>query len=139
MKSGVEIPRYVRFVADEGETDDGYDQTGVFTIAQGCSDDGRFNQYERDRLEQIFDWFNEHLPCPPFEANLKSRAWSRDCVAWFHESASHMIANMWELVWMLQEAGVPARMITTTKPGKVLYEDEYQIVAETPRCRAERL
>ena len=33
---------------------------------------------------------------------------------------------------ILKEHGFAVRMITTAKPGKLVYEDEFQVVAETP-------
>lgn len=131
------FPRYVRFVA--GDEEDGYDQSGVFTVANNCAEDGTLNKFEAERLEEIFEWFNDNLPCPPFQEKLKSREWSRDAVAWFREDADEMTGRMWELVWMLRNVGIEARMIVTTKPGKIVYEDEFQIVAETPRVRALKL
>jgi hypothetical protein len=37
---------------------------------------------------------------------------------------------MWEIAHLLKEHGVPVRMLRSENPGKVLYEDSYQIVVE---------
>ena len=42
------------------------------------------------------------------------------------------IRRMWDIVAILREHGVAARMVTAEKPGKIVYEDRYQVVAETP-------
>lgn len=38
--------------------------------------------------------------------------------------------RMWEIALVLREHGVPVRMLRSKNPGKVLYEDPYQIVVE---------
>jgi len=35
-----------------------------------------------------------------------------------------------DLVALLEEHGVPVRMLRSSNPGRVVYEDEYQIVVE---------
>jgi hypothetical protein len=37
---------------------------------------------------------------------------------------------MWEIAHLLKEHGVPVRLLRSENPGKVLYEDDYQIVVE---------
>jgi hypothetical protein len=106
--------------------------TGVITMARNLRDEGELYAYESDRLEAIFDWFNEYLPCPPFQEKLGSGEWTRDAVAWFRPEATEPVRRIWDIVAILREHGVPVRMVTTRKPGKIVYEDPYQVVAETP-------
>jgi hypothetical protein len=77
-------------------------------------------------LEETYAWLNEHLPCPPFSTSR----WSRDAVTWFKDNAGDPIKRMWEIVMLLREHGVPVRLLRSKNPGKVLYEDEYQVVVE---------
>jgi len=35
---------------------------------------------------------------------------------------------MWDLVAILREHGAPVRILRSQTPGKILYEDEYQVV-----------
>jgi hypothetical protein len=37
---------------------------------------------------------------------------------------------MWEIAHLLKEHDIPVRMLRSASPGKVLYEDFYQIVVE---------
>jgi hypothetical protein len=37
---------------------------------------------------------------------------------------------MWEIASLLKEHGVPVRMLRSTNPGKILYQDDYQIVVD---------
>jgi hypothetical protein len=106
--------------------------TGAITAARLLDDQGELYRHESEQLEEIFDWFNEHLPCPPFRARLRSGEWTRDAVSWFRAEAQEPIRRFWEVVAILKEHGVPVRLVTTDKPGEIVYQDRYQIVAETP-------
>jgi len=37
---------------------------------------------------------------------------------------------MWEIVTLLQEHGIAVRVLRSRNPGKILYDDEYQIVVK---------
>ena len=37
---------------------------------------------------------------------------------------------MWQIPSLLKQHGVPVRMLRSANPGKVLYEDSFQIVVE---------
>ncbi len=123
-------PTYVRFVVGE-PAGNPYWMTGIITAAHLLKDEGKLESHEAERVEQIFGWFNEQLPCPPFGANRKSGNWSEDAVAWFKDSAREPIRLMWELVSILKEHGVSVRFFRSESPGRIVYQDDYQVVAET--------
>jgi len=39
------------------------------------------------------------------------------------------ISRVWEMVHILEEHGIVIDKITTEKPGRVIYEDKWQVVA----------
>jgi len=100
--------------------------TGIITEARILRDKGELQQHEADLLEDIYEWFNEHLPCPPFS----TAKWPKAAVTWFKDEADKPINKMWELVSLLEQHGLPVRMLYSKTPGKILYEDEYQVVVE---------
>jgi hypothetical protein len=122
---------FVRFVVGTDAENAAW-LTGIITEARLLRDRGELYRYESEHLEILFDWFNEHLPCPPFQDKFRSGEWTRDAVAWFRPDAEGPVGRMWDIVAILREHGVPVRLVTTQRPGKVVYEDAYQIVAETP-------
>jgi hypothetical protein len=105
--------------------------TGVITEARLLHNEGKLSKYEFELLKEIFAWFNDHLPCPPFHEKLWSREWTRDAVSWFRDDAKEPLRRMGDIVALLEEHGVPVRFITTEKPGRIVYADRYQTVAET--------
>jgi len=116
---------YIRFVVGTDDEDHRW-LTGVVTEARFLIERGELQPYEIEWLEATFAWFNENIPCPPFSSNeqLKKGA------CWFKSSANEAIAKIWEIVASLKENDVPVRLLRSSMPGKCLYEDEFQIVAE---------
>jgi hypothetical protein len=37
---------------------------------------------------------------------------------------------MWEIASLLKDHGVPVRLLRSSNPGRILYQDSYQIVVE---------
>ena len=122
---------FVRFVVGD-DSENPFWLTGVITAARILGDEGRLFKYESDMLDELFAWFNENLPCPPFESKTRSGEWSRDAVSWFRDDAGEPLRRIWDIIAVLEDNGVLVRLVTTEKPGRIVYADEYQIVAETP-------
>lgn len=115
---------FIRFVVgNDGE--DHRQLTGVFTEARLLRDAGELSVAETEFLEQTYSWFNEHLPAPPF----RSSSWPRDVVAWFKHDAG-CLDQIWHLVALLREHGKSVRLLRSRNPGKLFYEDDYQVVVE---------
>ena len=115
---------FIRFVVGR-EGEDHRELTGVFTEARLLRDAGELSVAEAEFLEQTYTWFNEHLPCPPFG----SRNWPGSAVAWFKHDAG-CLPEMWHLVALLREHGRSVRLLRSRNPGKILYEDDYQVVVQ---------
>ncbi len=98
--------------------------TGIVTEARLLRDRGHLTPEEEDRLERTYAWLNANLPCPPFS----TAGWSRDAVSWFKDSAEAAIREFRLLATLLEEHGRPVRMLRSRNPGKVLYEDSFQVV-----------
>jgi hypothetical protein len=98
--------------------------TGIIVEARLLRDRGELDQAEEARLETSYDWFEDHLPVPPFgDSN-----WSRDAVAWFKHDAGEPIRRMWDIVSLLRDHDVQVRLLRSVNPGRVLHEDAYQVV-----------
>jgi hypothetical protein len=100
--------------------------TGIITEPRLLRDRGGLDQGQECWLEEAYKWFNANLPIPPFS----SGDWPSDAVAWFRDDAGEPIRKMWEVASLLKEHGVPVRLLRSANPGKVLYQDSYQIVVE---------
>ena len=121
----------MRFVVGS-DRENAYWLNGVITEARLLRDAGRLYRHEVEWLETTFEWFNKHLPCPPFSSKIRSGAWTGEAVSWFLDDAGEPLKRIWDIVALLEEHGVPVRLVRTEKPGKIVYRDRYQVVAETP-------
>lgn len=116
---------FIRFVV--GADDESHRMlTGVITEARILRDENKLHSYEEEWLEDIYDWFNSHLPQPPFSTGK----FPRDAVAWFRSESSDFIARMWDIVAIIESHDVPVRVLKSQNPGKVVYEDDYQVLVE---------
>lgn len=118
---------YIRFIY-ETVYDKGM-SCGPFTGVQELIEEGKLESYEIEWAKRIFEWFNEHLPCPPW----KREGYHWSAVSWFkEETAGEFISKIRELVSILKEHGISTKVMRTRQPGLVLYSDEYQVVAIAP-------
>ena len=119
---------YVRFVVGTNRESPRY-QTGVVTELRMLRDSGELPDYYLDHVEELFEWINSELPCPPFS---KSQ-WSKDAICWFKDSAQDLISRLRDMIAILEIHDRPVRTITTTDPGRICYEDDYQVVAQSSK------
>ena len=114
---------FIRFVVG-GDGDHHRSLRGTITEARIRRDNGDLDEHQSARLEDAYAWLNEHVPVPSFK-HLPS-----DAVGWFRDEATQCIQRMWEIAHLLKECGVPVRLLRSANPGKVVYEDDYQILVE---------
>ncbi len=116
---------FIRFVVgSDGEHH--RELTGVVTEARFLRDRGLLSRDEDVRLQESYDWLNDRLPVPPYS----TRSWPVDVVAWFKDDAKEAIWRMWDLVALLEDHGRPVRLLRSKNPGRLLYEDDFQVVVE---------
>lgn len=100
--------------------------TGIVASARLLRDAGSLDQHEVARLEELYQWLNANLPCPPFSTS----GWSREAVTWFKHDAGEPIRKLWEIALILRSQSVPVRLLRSANPGKVLFEDRFQVAVK---------
>ena len=77
-------------------------------------------------------WFNDNLEKPTRFTASKPPFYRKPNKArsWFKNNAKDHLAHIRDLVAILQNHGIAVRMLKTDRVGYVVYEDEFQIVAE---------
>jgi hypothetical protein len=116
---------FIRFVVG-GEDEDHRQLTGIVTEARLLRDKGELTVAEEELLTAVYTWLNAYLPCPPFSTS----GWSKNAVAWFKDSATESIRQFRILTALLEQHDRTVRMLRSTNPGKILYEDRFQVVVE---------
>jgi hypothetical protein len=122
---------YLRFVVPEIHEASGR-ELGVFHAMRNLREQGKLSQHEEDEHDSIRDWFNANLERPtrftaskPPHYRKKSKA-----ISWFKDTAHDHLGKVRSLVAILQNHGVSVQMLKTDRVGYVVYEDDFQIVAE---------
>jgi hypothetical protein len=116
---------FIRFVVGS-ESDSPRTQSGLFTEVEYLRKNDKLQPYQVDMVKDIFKYFNDNLPVPPYS----TKNWSVDAISWFKDTAMDFIDKMRDLTFILEENGYQVRVIKTAEPGMKLYEDEYQIVSQ---------
>jgi hypothetical protein len=117
---------FVRFVVG-GRAEDPLELDGVFTVAELMRKQKRFGIRKKRSSKKIFLWYNENILCPPFKENKKK--WGKDALSWWKITARKPINMLAPLICILRRQRV-VRTIYSRSPGNIVYEDEYQVVAQ---------
>src|SRR5687767_3007136 len=120
---------YVRFVTLRLDESSGRRQ-GVFQAAAELVEARELRDFELAELENIRRWYNAYLDVPNrFSRSRKSGA-ARRAISWFKSEARRFVSPMHLMCRILREHGVFTEMITTRRPGYIVFEDEHQVAAE---------
>jgi hypothetical protein len=105
---------------------------GIFHAFAYLWQDGELYPYEEEQHDLIRQWFNEHLERPTRFTASKPPFYRkpRRAICWFKDSAREHLNWAWWMVAMLENHQIPVKMLKAERVGYVVYEDEYQIVAE---------
>jgi len=123
---------YVRFVLAT-DYENPWRASGVITSAYRLREDGRLFDYQVEVVDSAFDWFNQYLPVPPFQEKIATRAWTPRAVCWFISQAREPIYRIWDLIAVIRDQGLGVQIFREDDPGKIVYRDDFQVVAEIPR------
>jgi len=98
---------------------------GIFAAVHRLQRDGKLNEEEKAvyyDVDQV--WFQENLPNPPFYDDDNPGK----PITWFKtETTEHMLEKLQPLMDMMDKYNMPYDVVYTNFPGKVVYEDEYQV------------
>ena len=122
---------YIRFITGEIHDNTSH-EVGVFQAAYGLRRNRHLLEHEEARLTELLDWFNANLPKPTRLTTSKPPYYRKQnrAISWFKDIATEHISKLREVVSILNEHDVHTEMIQTDRPGYIVYEDNYQIVAE---------
>jgi hypothetical protein len=101
-------------------------EQGIFQAAALALEWGTITGPDADELNELRAWFGENLEKP----TSFGRATLHRGICWFKTGSVEHISRIWEMVQILERHGVYVKKIRTDRPGYMVYEDEWQIVAE---------
>jgi hypothetical protein len=121
----LEKREYIRFVIGRKDEDSHVEQ-GIFQAAVQALEWQNITGSDADQLNELRAWFSENLEKPTSFGRDKLRLG----ICWFKTASTEHISRIWEMVQILERNGTYVKKIRTDKPGYVIYEDEWQLVAE---------
>jgi hypothetical protein len=121
----LEKREYLRFVIGRKDEESHVEQ-GIFQAAAQALEWQHITGADADELKELRAWFSENLEKPHSFGRDKLRLG----ICWFKTSSAEHISRIWEMVQVLERNGIYVKKIRTDKPGYVIYEDEWQLVAE---------
>lgn len=103
---------------------------GLLQPAYDLSEDDNVPSHDREELQRLISWFRKHLKKPARLRRSRRPHRPNKALSWFKPGAQEHISKAREIIAIIERNGVLIREISTDRPGYVVYEDEFQIVAE---------
>jgi hypothetical protein len=116
---------YIRFVIGQKD-DDSHVEQGIFSAAAQALDSQIVIGHDADHLNELRTWFNKNLQAP----TAFGRGSLHLGICWFKTASTEHISKIWEMIDILERNGIYVKKIRTNRPGYIIYEDEWQLVAE---------
>ena len=119
---------YVRFVSTFPDCHTGR-PVGFFQAAGIVREDPETPGYIVDLLREHGDWFNANLARPSRFSKSRHPDAMAVALSWFLPTATECIERAREMAVLISECTFPISMITTSRPGIIVYRDAMQIAA----------
>ena len=103
---------------------------GLFGAIYDLQSAGQISAPELERSRALVGWFGDELPVPTRLSKSSKTHATPVALSWFKDSATKHISKMRDIASILEEHGVRVRMLTTKKPGYIVYEDDFQVAAQ---------
>ncbi|MEW1724444.1 hypothetical protein [Streptomyces sp. NPDC093109] len=102
---------------------------GVFALTNGLAREGVLTEEQRRFWRTNNDWYDTHSPDPAaVDPAAYDPALNPGAVTWFKASAEDLIKRVDGYLDILAAHGVECRMMRSPDPGRIVYEDDHQIV-----------
>ncbi|GAA4845520.1 hypothetical protein GCM10023221_24820 [Luteimicrobium xylanilyticum] len=125
MNGGVDVVRF-----ESAEPNARGHRPGVFALANGLARAGLLTAEEHAWWRRSNDWCNRAYPDPSTADPLVyDREANPGAKAWFKASAVELVDRTREYLVLLDRHGVGWVERRTSTPGRIVYEDEVQVVA----------
>ena len=127
---GGQVVGFLRFVVSELDPDSGRRQ-GVLQAAFTLRDQGELSPEELAALSAVARWLGVNLPKPArFTRKRNNSHRTPVALSWFKDTAREHVAKVRIVAALLEARGIPVVTIATDRPGYIVYEDDFQVVAE---------
>ncbi|MFJ4753919.1 hypothetical protein [Streptomyces sp. NPDC088763] len=127
---------YVRFQSPHRNSRGQF--TGVFGLVNNLAREGRLSEEQEAFRRRGNRWFDAAYTDPStVDPSVYDDTVNPGAAAWFKPSATHLLARVPGYLEILYAHGVECRLLRSADPGRVVYEDDVQIVV-VPYARSRR-
>ncbi|UKY55027.1 hypothetical protein [Streptomyces inhibens] len=120
-------PLYVRFQGTTRSPRGHF--PGIFALANGLARDGRLSEAQYRIWRTGNDWYDANYANPSdLDPTVYDRELHPGAVAWFKTTAVHLIDRVDGYLELLAHHEVPCERIESANPGRIIYEDDDQVV-----------
>ncbi|MFE5794227.1 hypothetical protein ACFQ8C_16825 [Streptomyces sp. NPDC056503] len=124
---GGEAIRYVRFQSPHQNGRGHF--TGVFGLVNNLAREGRLSDEQESFRRSNNIWYDAAYTDPStVDPSVYDDETNPGAAAWFKPSATHLLARVPGYPEILTAHGVDFRVLRSEDPGRVVYEDDVQIV-----------
>ena len=123
---------FIRFAVRKRDRDSGV-EAGALQAAYALLDDPDVAVGDREALRDGLHWLEKHLETPERFNRTRSKGYDRrktGGIAWFKDSASEHLAQMYALKFLLERYGHFVEVLQESHIGYVVWEDAHQVIAE---------
>ena len=123
---------YIRFIVPVIHSDSTV-ETGLLQVAARLAGLNSVSSGDRASLSDHLRWFSANLNKPSRFNKTSSKGYYRRAtkgISWFKDKAHEHIRRMHDIKRIAERNGFSVSIVQETRIGYVVYEDEYQVVAE---------
>ncbi|MFF8807576.1 hypothetical protein [Streptomyces omiyaensis] len=125
--SGGEAVPYVRFQSPHRNSRGHF--TGVFGLVNNLAREGRLSDEEESFRLRNNRWYDAAYTDPStVNPHVYDDGINPGAAAWFKPSATHLLARVPGYLDILSAHGVDCLALRSADPGRVVYEDDVQVV-----------
>jgi hypothetical protein len=119
---------FIRFVVHQLDCSSGK-RRGALQAAYRLQGSELVAAHDAHRLAAALSWFDEKLKRPTRLTRSRRPHRESQAICWFKRDATEHLATMRDLQFILETYGTRVEMITSRRPGYIVYEDEFQVAA----------
>jgi hypothetical protein len=121
---------YVRFESPERDPDTGQ-PIGLLKLAYELLRSDDITDAAHAELRAHVAWMEDRVPAPARFSRKRNANHRHDHgVTWAKASATELVARLRAVAAILHAHGRAVRLVATARPGYVVHEDDWQVVAE---------
>jgi hypothetical protein len=121
---------FLRFVGTDVDPRTGQPE-GLMTIAYRLRDSGALDIADEVQLKLHLDWMAETVPIPSrFARGRNVNHKETHGLSWVRADATECVGHLYAIAEIVGRHGVVVNVLQTARPGYVVHEDDWQVVAE---------